>query len=192
MSVLYLLENSKSWLYIKADINGTIGYKNDLFRTSFNNVRPVKFTDLLADSEDFEDYRIAFDQADKNPNNAAVFYCKMLQRTGVPRWGMWEVTKILDEFHLTGQLLYDVVSKTSFEYERLKKQLEDLKMTISHEMRQPLTSIVSLVGLIQTVDKHSEPHEFDRLCKMLTQSTTALDEVFRRAIDRNDSGINTH
>jgi signal transduction histidine kinase len=191
VSVRFLLENSKSWLYVKSDDTGRLTYRNDLFRTSFNNIRPVKFTDLLADSEDIDDFSIAFDQATNNPNNAAVFYCKMLQRTGVPRWGMWEVMKILDEYHLTGQLLYDVVSKQSYEYERIRKQLDDLKMTISHEMRQPLTSIVSLVGLIQTVDKQSEPDEFDRLCRMLTDSTTALDGVFRRALDRGEIGGNT-
>lgn len=173
------------------DANGAITYRNKNFQTSFNNIRPVKFTEVLADEEDLEDFNIAFSNATKNPNTVEVFCCKMLQRTGVARWSIWEIMKQHDQYYLAGQLLYDVVSKTSFEYEKIKKSMEDIKMMISHEMRQPVTSIVSLVTLIRAAYRQQEPEEFERLCQMLEQSTTALDSAFKRAIDPNDLGINT-
>jgi hypothetical protein len=40
------------------------------------------------------------------------------------------------------------------------------------------------------VDKKTEPREYANLLRMLNESTQQLDDVFKRAIERGEIGIN--
>jgi signal transduction histidine kinase len=79
-----------------------------------------------------------------------VFNCRTLKRNGVHQWIVWEVCYILGEYHLLGVMLYDVVSATSHQYEKMKKQLEDVKSIIAHDLRGPISGIKSLLELVQS------------------------------------------
>lgn len=192
MSVLFLLDNSASCLYAKCDKNGIITYRNELFRSSFSHIKPTHFNHLVSDLEDIEEVDSSFKWADLHNNQPKVFNCRTIQRNGVHRWVIWEVCNLSGEYHLIGQLLFDVVSSTAHQYEKLKKQLEDIKSIIAHEFRQPLRSIVGLNALLQQVDKDTDLMEYSNLLRMLNESTAQLDEVFKKAIDRGDMSINTY
>lgn len=192
MSALFLLENSASCLYAKASIDRAFTYRNDLFKTTFTHIKPLQFDHLISDAEDSDEVSLAFERAKKNPNNPRVFNCRTLKRNGVHQWIVWEVCFIMGEFHLLGVMLYDVVSATSHQYEKMKKQLEDVKSIIAHDLRQPLRSIVGLNGLLQQLDKKTDPKEYANLLRMLNESTQQLDDVFKRAIERGELGLNSH
>jgi hypothetical protein len=192
VSALFLLENSASCLYAKMGVDKVFTYRNDLFKSNFAHIKPVKFDHLVSDEEDTDEIQLAFDRAKKTPNNPRVFNCRTLKRNGVHQWIVWEVCYIMGEYHLLGVMLYDVVSSTSHQYEKLKKQLEDVKSIIAHDLRQPLRSIVGLNSLLQQVDKKTDPWEYANLLRMLNESTQQLDDVFKRAIERGEIGFNTH
>lgn len=188
---MFLLDNSTSCLYAKCDKDGLITYKNELFRSTFSHIKPIEFKHIVSDLEDLDEVEAAFTWSDTHTNQPKVFNCRTIQRNGVYRWVIWELCNLSGEYHLIGQLLFDVVSSTAHQYEKLKKQLEDIKSIIAHEFRQPLRSIVGLNALLQQLDKKAEPKEYANLLQMLNESTAQLDDVFIRAIERGDMGINT-
>ena len=188
---MFLLDNSTSCLYAKCDKDGKITYKNELFRATFSHIKPIEFKHLVSDVEDLDEVEAAFAWSDVHNNQPKVFNSRTIQRNGVLRWVVWEVCNLSGEYHLIGIMLYDVVSATAHQYEKIKKQLEDVTSFINHEFRQPLRSIIGLNALLQQVNKDTEPKEYANLLRMLNESTAQLDEVFIRAIERGDMGINT-
>lgn len=191
MSLLFFVDNSINSLCAKCDNDGNITYKNELFKTSFSHIKPTKFKHLVSDSEDLDEVEAAFKWAAKNNNRPKVFNVRTIQRNGVYRWVVWEIAYLSGEFYLMGGLLYDVVSKTSQQYEKLKKQVEDITSFVSHEFRQPLSSIVGINKLLQQLDPKKDAAEHSKLLKMLNESTAQLDDVFLRAIERGEIGKNT-
>jgi hypothetical protein len=192
VSVLFLLDNSSQCLYAKCDKDGRITYRNELFKSTFNHIKPTEFKHLVSDNEDQDEVDAAFKWTDKHKNLSKPFNCRTIQRNGVYRWVGWEVFNLSGEYHLTGVLLFDVVSATSHKYEKIKKQLEDITAFISHEFRQPLKSVVGLIGILQQIDKKSDPVEYDKVLQMIKDSASQLDDVFIRAIERGQLGENTY
>lgn len=192
MSVLFLLDNSTSCLYAKCDKDGAITYRNELFRSTFSHIKPTEFKHLVSDLEDLDEVDSAFGWVSSHNNQPKVFNCRTIQRNGVHRWVIWELCNLSGEYHLIGQLLFDVVSSTAYQFEKLKKQLEDIKSIIAHEFRQPLRSIVGLNALLQQVNKDTDAREYANLLRMLNESTAQLDDVFIRAIERGQLGENTY
>lgn len=189
---MFLLDNSTQCLYAKCDKDGKITYRNELFKSTFSHIKPTEFKHLVSDNEDQDEVDNAFKWADKHKNLSKPFNCRTVQRNGVYRWVGWEVFNLSGEYHLTGVLLFDVVSATSHKYEKIKKQLEDITSFIAHEFRQPLKSIVGLIGILQQIDKKSDPIEYDKVVAMIKDSATQLDDVFIRAIERGQLGENTY
>lgn len=191
MSVLFLLDNSSQCLYAKCDKDGRITYRNELFRSTFNHIKPTEFNHLVSDSEDRDEVDAAFKWVDKHNNLPKPFNCRTVQRNGVYRWVGWELFNLSGEYHLIGILLFDVVSATAHQYEKIKKQVEDITSFIAHEFRQPLSSIVGINKLLQQLDPKKDAAEHAKLLKMLNESTAQLDDVFLRAIERGEIGKNT-
>jgi signal transduction histidine kinase len=80
--------------------------------------------------------------------------------------------------HFIGFQLVDVTSISAHEHERQRVLLEEFRFMLSHELRQPLTSVSGLVKLISGNRSLSET-ERGELLQMLEQSVVNLDEAVR-------------
>jgi signal transduction histidine kinase len=90
---------------------------------------------------------------------------------------------IMNSVHMIGIQLVDVTSISSHEHERQKILLEEFRFMLSHELRQPLTSIG---GLVQMIMEHKEITEVERkgIMEMIADSVQKLDEVIRLLVKK--------
>jgi signal transduction histidine kinase len=77
----------------------------------------------------------------------------------------------------------DVTSITAHEHERQKVLIEEFRFMISHELRQPLTSIGGLVDMLM---EHKEATDNERaaIMEMIADSVKRLDESIRLLVKK--------
>jgi hypothetical protein len=183
VSSLYILENSIDLFYVVTDRDGLILTSNDLFSEYSSHIKPVNIADISATDSDCDEVISAIKKAkDKTPEPIR-FYAKTKQKNGALRYNLWNIYAILDCYHFIGIQLVDVTSITSHEHERQKILLEEFRFMLSHELRQPLTSIG---GLVRMLVQHRGASENERLelVKMIEDSVNRLDDVIKLLVKK--------
>lgn len=183
MSTTYILNYSIDLFYIVCDQKGVIISGNDLFREYTSHIKPKKFKDILADDSDIEDSINAIKKACQKSPDPVRFYAKTKQKSGSVKWVLWNVYCILDSLHFVGVQLVDVSSISAHDYERKKTLLEEFRFMLSHELRQPLTSVAGLVKLL-IEEKITDENERENLLKMVNESVLKLDESIKLLVNK--------
>lgn len=178
MSTSYILNYSIDFLYVVCDKDGLIISGNELFKQYVSHIKPKKINDIFFDSADLQDMVDSVQKSKEKSPEPIRFYAKTKQKTTGNKWVLWNVYSILDSLHFVGSQLVDVTSITSHDYERQKTLLEEFRFMLSHEIRQPLTSISGLVNMASKPNMMSETEHLDVL-KMLEDSVSRLDESIR-------------
>jgi hypothetical protein len=184
MLTRYILTNSIDLLYIVTDSVGTIVSSNDLFKEYISHIKPSKVTDVMADGSDKDSCIEAVIKAKVLLPIPIRFYAQTKQKSGSLKWNLWNVYYILDTLHFIGVPIMDVTSITSHEYERQKKLLEDFRFMLSHELRQPLTSVAGLVKLMIEKDTLEDEGENSDLLLMIQQSVQRLDDSIHALVNK--------
>ena len=183
MSSLYILENSIDLFYVVTDRDGLILTSNDLFREYSSHIKPENIADISATEPDRDDVLAAIEKAKGKAPEPIRVYAKTKQKNGALRYNVWNIYAILDCYHFIGIQLVDVTSITSHEHERQKVLLEEFRFMLSHELRQPLTSIG---GLVRMLVQHGSASEKERLelVRMIEESVNRLDDVIKLLVKK--------
>jgi hypothetical protein len=181
MSVKYILQNSLLNLYAITDLDGEIFYQNDHFETSLSHIRPINFLDIITDESDFPEVKTAIYKAKERFPDPRSFHAKTKQKNGALRWFIWEVFCMNNKLHFCGHDILDVVSVVSYEYERQKELLEEIKFIQEHELRQPLMSILGINRIIEAhQNSKEEDSEMNSLILMQKESLEKVDYVINK------------
>lgn len=172
MSSSYIIKTSIDLIYVVCDKSAAIISGNELYKEYTSHIRPENFIELMAEETDIEDYQESILRAKKISPLPVRLYAKTKQKTGSARWVLWNVYYIIESLHFIGIPLIDVTSKTSYEFEKQKKLLEDFRFILSHELRQPLTSLSGLILLLS----ESDNKETKEIIEMINDSVRKLDE----------------
>jgi nitrogen-specific signal transduction histidine kinase len=181
MSVYYILDNSLDILYVVTEPSGNVVESNELFKGFTSHFKPRKFQDILEDGSDIDAVLQAVKKANEHEPECIRFYSKTKQKSGASRWIMWNVYSINKSLHFIGVNLYDVTSITNHEYERQQILLEEFRFMLSHELRQPLTSVSSLISLLLNKDS-VEDTEKEKMLKMIGESVDRLDQSIKALV----------
>jgi nitrogen-specific signal transduction histidine kinase len=181
MSSRYILNNSIDLLYVVSDTSGNILSSNDLFKEYTSHIKADKVGDVMADDTDLDSYIEAVNKAKGLKPVPIRFYAKTKQKTGSLKWNLWNVYHIMNSLHFVGVPLIDVTSITSHEYERQKKLLDDFRFMLSHELRQPLSSVAGLVKLMIDNDNVEDNTE---LLQMVKDSVDKLDHSIHLLVNK--------
>ena len=100
------------------------------------------------------------------------------------RWNLWNIYFILNSLHFVGLPITDVTSIASHEYEKQKQLLEDFRFMLSHELRQPLTSIAGLVKMLIEKDFSETNEENIKLLEMVDLSVEQLDKSIQNLLKK--------
>ena len=184
MATRYILTNSLDLLYIVTDQSGVIMSSNDLFKEYTSHIQPSKAADVMADDTDRDSFIDAVNKAKGSKPIPIRFYAKTKQKSGSQKWNLWNVYFILGSLHFLGIPIIDVTSITSHEYERQKKLLEDFRFMLSHELRQPLTSVAGLVKLMIEKDTLEDDGENGELLNMIQESVQRLDDSIHTLVNK--------
>ena len=176
MSTQYILANSIDLLYVVADYEGNIVRSNDLFKEYSSHIKPKKVSELISDDTEMDDYVISVKKAIEITPNPVRIYARTKQKNSGLRWNLWNCYAILGSLHFIGFQITDVTSITSHEHEKQKQLLEEFRFMLSHELRQPLTSVAGVVKLLLDKGNNIEVEEQNELLKMVDQSMKRLDE----------------
>jgi hypothetical protein len=183
MSVFFILEHALDLIYFFSDNEGNIVGGNHVYKEYTSHLKPKKVKDLVQDELDVESLVDSINKAKQITPSPVRFYTKIKQKSGAPRWVLWNVYYITGAIHYVGIQVYDIHSVTQHEFERQRVLLEEFRFMLSHELRQPLTSISSLVGLM--VDKGiSDPQEHQKILEMIAESVTVLDNSIRALVKK--------
>ncbi len=183
MSTVYILENSLDLFYVVTESDGTIVSANELFKHYASHIKPKNIVDIVSSAEDKETLIEAVKRAkDKQPEPSRV-YARTKQKNLSERFNVWNIYNIMGAVHFIGFQLVDVTSISAHEHERQRVLLEEFRFMLSHELRQPLTSVSGLVKLISGNKSISEK-ERDDLLKMLEDSVVNLDEAVRTLVKK--------
>ena len=183
MASLHILDSSIDLFYVISDQDGSIVASNDLFKEYSSHIKPSNIMDISAHDSDKDELLRAIKKAKKNTPDAVRVYAKTKQKIGSERYNMWNVYSIVDMLHFIGIQLVDVTSISNHEHERQKILLEEFRFMLSHELRQPLTSIG---GLVKMMIEHNNAtdQERDDVMKMLASSVDKLDDVIRLLVKK--------
>jgi signal transduction histidine kinase len=183
MASLHILESSIDLFYVITDKDGNIVTTNDLFREYSSHIKPGNILDIAAQDSDRDELLAAIRKARSKSPDPIRAYAKTKQKIASERFNMWNVYAIVDMLHFIGIQLVDVTSISNHEYERQKMLLEEFRFTLSHELRQPLTSIG---GLVKMINEHTwaTDQERDGVMKMLEDSVEKLDNVIRLLVKK--------
>jgi signal transduction histidine kinase len=183
MASLHILESSIDLFYVITDKDGNIVTTNDLFREYSSHIKPGNILDIAAQDSDRDELLAAIRKAQTKSPDPIRAYAKTKQKISSERFNMWNVYSIVDMLHFIGIQLVDVTSISNHEYERQKMLLEEFRFTLSHELRQPLTSIG---GLVKMINEHTwaTDQERDGVMKMLEDSVEKLDNVIRLLVKK--------
>jgi PAS domain S-box-containing protein len=182
MSVKYLLSNSLDILYAVSDKDGLIVFTNDLFKEYTSHIRPNKISDIISEETDLDELVSAIEKSKTNNLTPVRVYFQIKQKNGSRRWNLFNVYSILNSLHFVGFQIVDVTSITSHEYEKQKLLLEDFRFMLSHEIRQPMTSIAGLVNLL--LDKSDDNSDNNDLLKMINQTVIDLDAAIHKLVKK--------
>lgn len=183
MASLHILESSIDLLYVITDKDGKIVTSNDLFREYSSHIKPINILDIAAQDSDRDELLIAIKKAQSKSPDPVRAYAKTKQKIASERYNMWNIYVIVDMLHFIGIQLVDVTSISSHEYERQKIVLEEFRFTLSHELRQPLTSISGLVKMINDYSWATD-EERTEVIKMLENSVDKLDNVIKLLVKK--------
>lgn len=183
MASLHILESSIDLFYVISDQDGQIVASNDLFKEYSSHIKPSNIMDIAAHDSDKDELLRAIKKAKKNTPDAIRVYAKTKQKIGSERYNMWNVYSIMDSLHFIGIQLVDVTSISAHEHERQKVLLEEFRFMLSHELRQPLTSIG---GLVRMLLDHPEATEQEKssIMIMIASSVDRLDEVVKLLVKK--------
>lgn len=178
MASLHILESSIDLFYVITDQDGCIVMSNDLFKDYSSHIKPQNILDIAANDSDRDELLSAIDKSKKRFPDPIRVYARTKQKMASERYNMWNVYSIMNNLHFVGIQLIDVTSIASHEHERQKILLEEFRFMLSHELRQPLTSIG---GLVKMLMDHTEATEQERegIVKMIANSVEKLDDVIR-------------
>lgn len=178
MSTVFILENSLDLFYVVTDTDGNIVSCNELFKHYASHIKPKNIVDIVSNPEDKDTLIEAVKKAkDKQPEPARV-YARTKQKNLSERFNVWNIYSIMGAVHFIGFQLVDVTSISAHEHERQRVLLEEFRFMLSHELRQPLTSVSGLVRLLITNRALSDT-ERGELLQMLEQSVVNLDEAVK-------------
>jgi signal transduction histidine kinase len=183
MASLHILESSIDLFYVITDRDGKIVTSNDLFKEYSSHIKPSNILEIASQDSDRDELINAINKAKKSTPDAVRTYAKTRQKMASERYNMWNIYSIVDTLHFIGIQLVDVTSISSHEYERQKILLEEFRFTLSHELRQPLTSIGGLVKMLMEHEGATEQERND-VMKMLTNSVDKLDDVIRLLVKK--------
>ncbi len=175
MSTRYILANSIDLLYVVADYEGDILRSNDLFKEYCSHIKPKKVSDIISDDTELDDYVASVKRAIELTPNPVRIYARTKQKNSGLRWNLWNCYAILGSLHFVGFQITDVTSITSHEHEKQKQLLEEFRFMLSHELRQPLTSVAGVVKLLLDKDGKMDDAEQTELLKMVDDSMNRLD-----------------
>lgn len=183
MASLHILESSIDLFYVITDEHGLIVASNDFFKEYSSHIKPGNILDIAAHDSDKDELIRSIKKAVNNSPDAVRVYAKTKQKIGSERYIMWNVYSILDSLHFIGIQLVDVTSISAHEHERQKQLLEEFRFMLSHELRQPLTSIG---GLVRMLLDHPEATEQEKsgIMLMIANSVDRLDEVVKLLIKK--------
>ena len=183
MASLHILDSSIDLFYVISDKDGAIVASNDLFKEYSSHIKPSNIMDISAHDSDKDELLRAIKKAKKNTPDAVRVYAKTKQKIGSERYNMWNVYSIMDSLHFIGIQLVDVTSISAHEHERQKVLLEEFRFMLSHELRQPLTSIG---GLVRMLLDHPEATEQEKsgIMIMIASSVDRLDEVVKLLVKK--------
>ena len=176
MSAIYILANSIDLLYVVSDYEGKIVSSNDLFKEYSSHVKPKKVSDIITDDTELDDYVQSVKRAIEITPNPVRIYARTKQKNSGLRWVLWNCYAILGSLHFVGFQITDITSITSHEHEKQKQLLEEFRFMLSHELRQPLTSVAGVVKLLLDKEGKMEDVEQNELLKMVDDSMKRLDE----------------
>jgi signal transduction histidine kinase len=184
MSTQYILANSIDLLYVVADYEGSIVRSNDLFKEYSSHIKPKKVSDIITDDTELDDYVLSVKKAIEITPNPVRIYARTKQKNSGLRWVLWNCYAILGSLHFVGFQITDVTSITSHEHEKQKQLLEEFRFMLSHELRQPLTSVAGVVKLL--LDKEGKMGELEQteLLKMVDDSMKRLDESIHALVKK--------
>jgi signal transduction histidine kinase len=176
MSTQYILANSIDLLYVVSDYEANIVRSNDLFKEYSSHIKPKKVSDIISDDTELDDYVQSVKRAIEITPNPVRIYARTKQKNSGLRWVLWNCYAILGSLHFVGFQITDVTSITSHEHEKQKQLLEEFRFMLSHELRQPLTSVAGVVKLLLDKGGNIGDQEQNELLKMVDDSMKRLDE----------------
>jgi hypothetical protein len=178
MSLLYILDSSIDVFYLVTTKEGEIISSNEIFKEYISHIKPKNIADIAATDSDRDDLVSAINKSKKKSPEPIRVYAQTKQKTGSLRYNLWNVYSILDCLHFVGMQIIDVTSIAAHEHEKQKILLEEFRFILSHELRQPLTSIGGLVRMLKE-NKDASEIERKELMIMIDDSVNRLDEVIR-------------
>lgn len=181
MSLLFILENNLDLFYVVTDIDGNIITNNTLFKSYVSHIQPKKITDIVDIDTDREDFVEAIKKAIKQSPDPARVYARTKHKNLSERFNVWNIFVIGDRINFIGIQLVDVTSITSHEYQRQKALLEEFRFMLSHEIRQPFSSINSLTKMLRDTPSESEKNE---LLEMIDTCVNKLDQAIKTLINK--------
>lgn len=183
MASLHILESSIDLFYVIADEQGSILTSNDLFREYCSHLKPRNILDIASNDSDRDEFLTIIEKAKTKTPDALRVYVRSKQKIGSERYSMWNVYSILGSLHFIGIPLVDVTSITAHDYERQKMLLEEFRFILSHELRQPLTSIGGLVSMMME-HKEATEREKQEIMNMIADSVQRLDESIKLLVKK--------
>ncbi len=177
MSSKFILQNSLLNLYVVTDFDGKIVSQNENFENSVSHIKPSNFIDIVSDEADYPEVKTAIDKAKAKSPDPKSFHAKTRQKNGAHRWFIWEVFSFTGNLHFCGHDILDVVSVVSYEYERQKQLLEEIRFVQEHELGQPLMSIIGINSILESHSKERNDEELDSLIAMQKESAEKLNSV---------------
>jgi signal transduction histidine kinase len=184
MSAIYILANSIDLLYVVSDYEGKIVSSNDLFKEYSSHIKPKKVSDIISDDTELDDYVESVKRAIEITPNPVRIYARTKQKNSGLRWCLWNCYAILGSLHFIGFQITDVTSITSHEHEKQKQLLEEFRFMLSHELRQPLTSVAGVVKLLLDKEGKTDDSEQTELLKMVDDSMKRLDESIHALVKK--------
>ena len=184
MSARYILTNSIDLFYVVTDESGLIIGSNDLFKEYSSHIKPKNVSEIVSDEIDLSDFIESVSRAKDRAPLPVRFYAKTKQKNGSSRWNLWNIYFILNSLHFVGLPITDVTSITSHEHEKQKQLLEDFRFMLSHELRQPLTSIAGLVKMLIEKDFSQTEEENIKLLEMVNLSVEQLDKSIHNLLKK--------
>lgn len=183
MSTVYILENSLDLFYVVTDSDGGIVSANDLFKAYSSHIKPKNIIDIVSNQSERETLLNAVKKAKERTPEPMRVYAATKQKNNSERFNVWNIYSIMGAIHFIGFQLIDVTSITAHEYERQRVLLEEFRFMLSHELRQPLTSVSGLVRLLNGSSTHTDAEKSD-LLKMLNESVLNLDEAVKALVKK--------
>jgi len=183
MSTVYILENSLDLFYVVTDSDGGIVSANDLFKAYSSHIKPKNIIDIVSNESERETLLNAVKKAKERTPEPMRVYAATKQKNNSERFNVWNIYSIMGAIHFIGFQLVDVTSITAHEYERQRVLLEEFRFMLSHELRQPLTSVSGLVRLLNGSSTHTDAEKSD-LLKMLNESVLNLDEAVKALVKK--------